>query len=466
MAPSTVGICARRLTSCLLVLLAAPLVWLAPSAAPASEPTLAITSGTVIDGTGAEPRPATTILVAGERILEIGPDAEVAVPGDARVVDAAGKWVIPGLIDAHVHLFQSGGLYTRPDVIDLRHERPYEEELAWLRAHLPDTFARYIVSGVTGLVDMGGPMWTFEARELARELTLAPRVAVAGPLLATFVPPALAAVADPPMVAISDPAEARAQIEAITARGPDMIKLWLVGPDETILRAMDWVEAAIASSHAEGIPVVAHATSLRAAQAVVAAGVDILAHSVTDRVMDDDLMEAMAARGVVYVTTFAVQEGYRDVLSGRRQPTAFERRLAHPEVVASWDGLPRPRWLDRRVPSPVEAENLRRAVRHGVVVAAGSDAGNIGTLHGPGLHRELELIVDAGLSPLQALQAATHGSAAAMRRSHELGQIAPGYLADLVILNADPTAAIANTRSIHRVVLGGEVFDPEEIELQ
>lgn len=460
----------RQTSSLVLTLLMAHLVWLVATAAAAQEATLAVTSATLVDGTGSGPLPDTTILVAGDRIVAVVPDADADVPPDARVVDAAGKWVLPGLIDAHVHLFQSAGLYTRPDVIDLRHERPYEEELAWIRDRLADMFARYVASGVTGLVDMGGPMWTFDARDLAGDLRSerapAPRVAAAGPLLATFVPPEIAAVSDPPMVAIDSASEARAEVEAIAARDPDMIKLWLVGSDETILQAMPWVEAAIAASRAHNVPVVAHATSLRGAQAVVGAGADILAHSVRDRVMTQDLLDAMAEREVVYVTTFAVHEGYGDVLSGNVELSPFERRLGHPEVIASWQALDRPRRQARRVPSPVEAENLRMAVRHGVIVAAGSDAGNIGTLHGPGLHRELELMVEAGLTPLEALQAATHGAAAAMRRSDELGRIVPGYLADLVILNADPTADIGNTRDIHLVVVGGEVVDPEGIELQ
>jgi imidazolonepropionase-like amidohydrolase len=453
-----------------LALLAAPLIWLAAAPAVAGQAALAIVGATVVDGTGADPRPHTTILVAADRIIEVVPDEDANVPAEAHVVDATGKWVIPGLIDAHVHLFQSGGLYTRPDVIDLRHERPYEEELAWVQDQLADTFARYIASGVTGIVDMGGPMWTFDARklaeELAGELDLAPRVAVAGPLLANRVPPKLAEVADPPMVAIYDPDQARAQVEAIAAHDPDMIKLWLIGPDDMILQSMDWVEAAIETSRAHDIPVVAHATTLSAAQAVVAAGADILAHSIRDRVMGEDLLRTLAERQVVYVTTLVVREGYGNVLSGEIELSAFERRLGHPEVIASWEALDQPRRLARQVPLPVEAENLRLAVRHGVIVAAGSDAGNIGTLPGPGLHRELELMVEAGLTPMETLQAATHGAAAAMRRSEELGRIVPGYLADLVILNADPTLDITNTRDIHRVVIGGKVVDPGEVALQ
>jgi predicted amidohydrolase YtcJ len=101
-----------------------------PVAAAAQERVTAFVGGTVIDGTGTQPIPEAAILIAGERIVAVGPAAETEIPDGATVIDAGGTWIIPGLIDAHVHFFQSGGLYTRPDVIDLRAVRPYEEELA------------------------------------------------------------------------------------------------------------------------------------------------------------------------------------------------------------------------------------------------------------------------------------------------------------------------------------------------
>jgi hypothetical protein len=175
---------------------------------------------------------------------------------------------------------------------------------------------------------------------------------------------------------------------------------------------------------------------------------------------------------VVYTTTLVVQEGYREVLGRHVELTPIERRLGDPEVIASWDDLDTlpldlvPDWVGPRPPRPLDpimAANLVRVQEAGVTIAAGSDAGNIGTLHGPALHRELELMVEAGLTPMQALVAATRGSAAVMGRSDELGTLEPGKLADMVLLEADPLADIRNTQRIHRVVKGGEVFDPEAV---
>ncbi len=102
-----------------------------------------------------------------------------------------------------------------------------------------------------------------------------------------------------------------------------------------------------------------------------------------------------------------------------------------------------------------------RVQEAGITIAAGSDAGNNGTLHGPSLHHELALMVEAGLTPMQALVAATSGGAAVMGRVDELGTLQPGKLADFVVLAADPLADIRNTRAIALVIKGGQIFRPD-----
>jgi imidazolonepropionase-like amidohydrolase len=214
------------------------------------------------------------------------------------------------------------------------------------------------------------------------------------------------------------------------------------------------------------VPVVAHATQRRIARAVVEAGVDVLAHSIEDRPIDEALVELVRRRNVVYTTTLVVDESYHEVLGGRVALSDFERRFGDPEAIASFDDLKRlPRRLrsDWLAPTAAAPQNVRQMQAAGISIAAGSDAGNIGTLHGPALHRELELLVRAGLTPMQALVAATRGSSMAMRRSHEIGTLEPGKLADIVLLAADPLADIRNTRRILRVLKGGEIFNPDQL---
>src|SRR5262245_32338438 len=152
---------------------------------------LVIDHVTIIDGTGNTPIRNGAIVVEGNRIQQVGPRGNIRSGPGVTIVDANGKFAIPGLIDAHVHFDQSGDIFTRPDAIDLRKLRSYEAEIAFIKERLPVTLMRYLASGVTGVVDMGGPAWSFEVRDLANKTVNAPRVAVAGTLISTHGVPEL-----------------------------------------------------------------------------------------------------------------------------------------------------------------------------------------------------------------------------------------------------------------------------------
>src|SRR5262249_56056754 len=124
-------------------------------AAGAKGAALALVGATVVDGTGGPPLVDAVVVVVDGKLAAVGPRATTPPPAGASVVDLRGKWIVPGLIDAHVHFFQSGGLYTRPDAIDLRNVRSYTDEPAWIKRRLPNTFARYLACAVTPLVDVG-----------------------------------------------------------------------------------------------------------------------------------------------------------------------------------------------------------------------------------------------------------------------------------------------------------------------
>ncbi|MFO0984697.1 MAG: amidohydrolase family protein [Planctomycetota bacterium] len=424
----------------------------------------AIVGGTVIDGTGGAAIASAVILVEADRITRVGPADQVAVPAGATLIDAKGKWIIPGLIDAHVHFFQSGGLYTRPDAIDLRTARPYRDELEWIKQRLPQTFARYLACGVTSVVDVGGPMWNFAVREQANHTACAPRVAVAGPLVSTYFPEALRCD-DLPIIKVNSAAEARALVRRELEHDPDLVKVWFIyRPGDKLDDLKPIVAAAIEESHDASVRVAVHATQLEVARTAVELGADLLVHSVDDKPVDPAFIDLVRDRHVVYTTTLVVQEGYAEVLGQCVELNDIEQRLGDPEVIASWADLARLRpQMPKRARPPTSAialGNLKKLQDAGVIIAAGTDAGNIGTLHGPALHRELELMADAGLTPMQILVAATSGAAQAMGRSDELGTIESGKLADLVILSADPIKDIRNARKIDRVLKGGVLVEP------
>jgi imidazolonepropionase-like amidohydrolase len=453
---------ARRRFRFLAIVLAA----LVAGAAPLAAQPIALVGATLIDGTGAPPLVDAAVVIDGDRILAVGPADATAIPADARHIDVRGKWLLPGLIDAHVHFFQSGGAYTRPDILNLRTIRPYDQEVAALRAAVPATLARTLASGITTVVDVGGPYWTFAVREIAARTPAAPRVAVTGPLLTTYLPPEIA-VADPPMVRIAAPEQARAEVRRLVAQRPDLIKIWFVRAGVDISPQVAWVRAAIDETHAAGVRIAVHATELRVARAVVEAGADVLVHGVDEFVVDAPFVFQLQAQGVVYTPTLAVVEGYARALGLAFRPTAMESRAGDPAAIESLlqlAQLPARGLRATPVPpiDPESAANLRRLRDGGVIITAGSDAGNIGTLHGPGLHRELELMVQAGLTPMEVLVAAT-GNGAALLRNDQIGTVAAGKIADLLLLDADPLADIRNTTRIWRVVRAGVVYDPEEL---
>jgi imidazolonepropionase-like amidohydrolase len=430
----------------------------------------AIVGATVLDGTGQPARPDSVVVVEGDRIKAVGSRAEVPLAKGLRIVDGRGRWLMPGLVDAHVHFFQSAGAYTRPDVIDLRTHRTYEQEIAAVKQGLEATFARYLLCGVTSVVDAGGPMWNFDVRERAARTALAPRVAVAGPLVSTVARPQLD-LGDPPIVKVDSPADARALVAREAARKPDFIKIWFIqrpGDDPVAGRAL--LDAVVDEARRSGLRVAVHATELAGARLAVESGAAILVHSVFDQPVDDAFVAAVRDKGVLYVPTLFVVQGYDLVLSGKFAPTPAETRLGDPAALRSFEDLKTFAEFKGTGRSSADAalktgsENLRRLSAAGARIAAGTDAGNIGTLHGPSMYRELRLMVEAGMTPAQVLSAATLGGARVMGRDEELGTVAAGKLADLLILDGDPTADLAVLETPREVIKGGRSLSRDELQ--
>lgn len=417
-----------------------------------------------------------TVIVAGDRIVGVGPSKTTRVPRGAARIEAKGKWIVPGLVDAHVHFFQSGDLYTRPDVADFNAVVPYAQETERNRARLPSTFKVWLASGVTSVVDIGGPMWNFDMRAAARASDAAPRVAVAGPLV-SMVDRVKLDIGDPPIVKTTSADEAVALVKKELARKPDYIKVWFIHrPEDDLAAQTAIVKAAGDAAHAAGVPLAVHATELVTAKAALRAGADFLVHSVEDAPIDDEFLQLAKKNGIIYCPTLFVTMGYRYALSNTWQPTEVEKQRADPQILAMMrdlDAMPKDKLPERVAkaiekppevkPSQVALDNLRTVWNAGIPVAMGTDAGNIGTLHGPSVFREMELMALAGLTPLQVLRAATVNGARAMRMERDLGSVERGKLADFVLLEADPTESVANLSRTWRVVKGGRLYSPDEL---
>jgi imidazolonepropionase-like amidohydrolase len=467
--------------------------------------TLATPSGTTIiaNGTAIDPGtgkviPNAALIIEGDRIKSIVQNSsEIPKKGDG-VIDARGKFILPGYIDTHVHFFQSGGLFTRPDAVDLTSVRPYKDEVALIKQKLPDAFARYLRSGITSVLDIGGPLWNFEMRKIANSTAKAPRVAAAGPLISSVSRPQLD-LGDPPIVKIDTPEQAREMVRKLAAQKPDYIKIWYIVPpaqspspgasptagQSDIERAAIFrpvVHAVVDESHRLKLRVAVHATELEAARASVEEGADLLVHSVTDKPVDDAFVKLLKEKHTILTPTLVVFERYGRTFANKLELTPEEKAWGNPEVIASLDvtKIPadkQPERLKKAMENPqpvldsiqktydVALKNLKTLEDAGVTIATGTDAGNIGTIHGPAIFREFQLMKQAGLTPMQILQCTTANAAKTFGgdTGAKIGSLKPGNFADLVILKSNPLDDIKNTSDIDSVMKNGVIYQADAI---
>ena len=436
--------------------------------------TIAFSGGTLINPGTSQILPNATVVVEGDHIAAAGADK---APAGARVIDCTGKFIVPGYIDTHVHFFQSGDLFTRPDVVDLNKIRPYRDEVAWVKSHVNDVFSRYLRCGITSVVDVGGPMWNFEVRDMATATAKAPRVAVAGPLISSVSRPQLD-LGDPPIVKIDGPDQAREFVRKLAPRHPDFVKIWyIVDKDHPVDSFLPTVRATVEESHAHNVRVAVHATELETARASVEEGADVLVHSVTDKPVDDRFVQLLKEHHTILTPTLVVFERYGRTFANKLNLTTEEKSWGNPDVIASLDVTRlKPEDVPDRIKSvladptaaldrikktyDVALKNLKTLEDNGVTIAAGTDAGNIGTIHGPALFREFQLMKEAGLTPMQILQCTTANAATFFGGTvgAKIGSIESGKFADFVILNSNPVEDIAHASDIQSVVKNGLVY--------
>jgi imidazolonepropionase-like amidohydrolase len=442
---------------------------------------ISLVGATVINPADGKVLPNATVVIDGDKIerVAIGKQDAAAL---RKQIDCSGKFILPGYIDTHIHFFQSGDLFTRPDGADLNSVRPYKDEVAWVKSHLNDVFARYLRSGITSVVDVGGPFWNFEVRKTANATTKAPRVAVAGPLISSVSREKLD-LGDPPIVKIDTPDQARQFVRKLAEQKPDLVKIWyIVDKDHPVESFRPIVRATIEESHAQKIRVAVHATELETARAAVEEGADVLVHSVTDKPVDDAFLRLLKDRHTILCPTLVVFERYGRTFSHQLNLTPEEQKWGNPEVIASLDvtkipsdklpqrikdALADPKVVLDKINKTYEVAlpNLKKLEDTGITIAAGTDAGNIGTIHGPALFREFQLMKEAGLTPMQILQCATANAAKLFGgdTGAHIGRVENGYFADLVVLNSNPLDDIAHASDIDTVIKNGIIYPADSI---
>ena len=454
------------------ILTLAMLSALAGTIASAQSRAVALVGGTLVDPRSGS-TPNSSIVVRDGRIVCAGTRAKCAPPSGARIIDASGKFITAGLIDAHVHFSQTGWIDGRPDALDLRAELSYDSTVATLQRN-PAPFDRaWLCSGVTAVFDVGGFAFTIPMARAHERDTLAPRMAAAGPLLSSRAHwlnlPYLQQ-----FVAMTGDSIVRATVKSLAYMGAAAIKVWYLQlPDSIQPRARDMLTIAGTTATESGKPLIVHATQLPRAKEALAAGAKVLVHSVETAEIDDEFIAAAKRNGAIVIPTLTVREGYADVGLGhspaaryplecvdantkakleRVLPEATRARLAQVARSGVWD-------TQRKTIDT----NLRKLRDAGVPIAMGTDAGNPGTAHGPSVYREMEAMQAAGMTAREVLLSSTLIAARAMGRESDLGSVDQGKQADLTIFDADPSADIGNARKVRMVMRGGVLYERRQL---
>lgn len=417
---------------------------------------LAIVGATVIDVNGKSHIADAVVVIEGNKIKSVGPRAKVKVPSGAEIIDATGKYLIPGVIDTHTH-------------------SAYDGKDSWLSS-------RFLATGITTVLDTGSlpPVYELKRRIASGDLQ-GPRMLVCGPMISGEP------VAFPMSETVNTPAEARRAVDTRVAAGADFIKTHAqLAPND--------LRAAIDEAHKKGLRTISHTGKTNALEAVLA-GTNILTHLVgvadaavpdpekirsahtsaflagwiasslawpqADQAKLDQLIHEMVTRHVFYSPTLSIHH----TIAFARDPDAFRDSAAAsvpPDLVLKdWEGLAK---------QPFDTAPFKKAWIHmqqfvkrfydaGGVLIVGTDTAAVYQAPGLSAHEEMRLMAELGIPVIDALRAGTINAARALGIDRETGSIEAGKLADIVIIDGDPLADINNTRKIARVIKAGVVYE-------
>jgi len=399
---------------------------------------LTLVNARLVDGTGAEPVENATIIIEGDRISKVG--RGIGNPEEARVIDVGGMTVMPGLIDCHLHL--GGFVIDDPDW-----KFSFLNSLPFFWDYFRN-FARRrklaIENGVTTIRSAGDNYpHIIQLRDKIESGRLTgPRIFASGPIFtapgghpAGTIYKRNRYIIEHATRQVSDPESAREEVRKLAAGGVDCIKAIYskLNPmdltHEIPQLAFNVLEAIVDEAHKNNLMVMAHTGSPEEVRDAVNAGVDSIEHGLlpggNTAEFQDDLIRMMLNRGTYYVPTLAIAWAYKET---------------YPDVFSD------------------SKKALMQLNGKGVKIALGTDSGTPGVVIGKGVHKELELMVEASLSPMEAIMAGTKNAAENLGKGDELGTIEEGKLADMIVVSGDPLKEIGDTRGIQMVIKSGKIL--------
>ncbi len=436
----------------------------------ATSTVLVIEGATLIDGVNEKPIQDAVLVVAGDTILSVGSRNSVQIPANAQIINVAGKTIIPGIFNLHGHIATTEGMRSSWQWY-MGFESTGVEYYS--RERIQRDANAYLYYGITHMVSLGHdgePMIGFLADQRAGKLGGA-RLYSAGSGFAAkdgWMPNNLH------LNRPTTPDEARQLVQQEVGKNPDLIKIWIDDRGGTWPKLTpDLYEAIIDEAHKHGLKVMAHMHYLEDSKELIRRGLDGLAHSVRDKEVDDEFLKLAKENGVTQITTLVAHSATLayadgpDFLDDPGLPVLFPSHVL--ETVGGRE------YQERRANSPTIGEtrklyeiavrNTAKIAAAGIPIAIGTDSGGPGRFQGLSEHREMELLVKAGLTPMQVIQAATIKGAQFLGLEDKYGTLEPGKIADFIILNANPLEDIRNSRKIDSVWMNGTQVDRTALPL-
>jgi len=422
------------------------------AAEPAGKPTLALVGGKIIDGYEGPTIDDGVVLISGERIVAVGPACRVTVPPGTPTIDTRGMSVLPGLADMHVHLMIVGhGDYEHWDTT---YRARFRGEI------MPAAAKQLLGSGVTFARDLGAPLEdSLNVRDrINRGEIPGPRLFVSGP----FIQHAPYAEYEKEFRwGVNGPADARAKVQKVVDAGVDVVKL--IDQDQM---TEEEVKAVVETAHKGGKPVVAHAHREEEIRIGLKYGVDCFEHTGlgTEPGYPEDILAGIRKRNQALAWCPTIEalllSGYTaDTFPERLDDPRWQRDLA-PDIVkdvrqslSDLPGLPYFLLVRRRIPTL--ANKFRQLRETGVTMLVGTDSGVPANFHTDSTWRELDAWVRLGVTPMQAIAAATHWPAVWLKKEKELGTLAPGHYADIIAVRGDVLTHIDLLQSVDVVIKNG-----------